>query len=193
METAKTKLDRSVRKARRSTASAKGSQGTDSLIKQIIDQSYPPNSCPLCDNEETTRTKAEQHYRSSHKGKQGYMCMDPECEQGFSCRAGLQYHLHAAHTFKREKDNVVIATRKNKLTSSKLPELHRDLTQELQLHYNPLVCPRCKEEFTKKTQTIVHISNNHPKEKLFKCFVKHCPHDQGFGSLVALIYHLAKH
>ncbi|CAO3584126.1 unnamed protein product [Absidia cylindrospora] len=121
--------------------------------------------------------------------------MDKSCGQGFSSRPGLQYHLRAAHSFSKVKDNIIITSSKPKeiKTTQRGVKLNADMAKRLSAHYNPLVCPGCKEEFAKKTQTLHHINTSHPKEKLFQCFVTNCQHDQGFGSLQALIYHLAKH
>ncbi|SAL97934.1 hypothetical protein [Absidia glauca] len=140
------------------------------LIKQVLDHHYPVTICPVCNLEDSSRARIETHYRQKHKGEPGYHCLDPACGQSFTSRPGLQYHSQASHTVKLENDMLVISGWKPK--SSSKPTLPVAMSEQLDLHYNPLVCPTCNEHFTKKTQTILHINSAHPKSKPFKCFIK---------------------
>jgi hypothetical protein len=69
------------------------------LASELIDESYPPSICPVCnEHPENGRSGADLHFKAEHSGVKAFKCAHPSCESCFSSRPGLKYHLEHAHT-----------------------------------------------------------------------------------------------
>jgi hypothetical protein len=64
----------------------------------LMDATYPPLLCPSCKHIANNRTEADHHYRSNHHGERNFVCMHPYCQQTYSSKGGLKYHLEHMHT-----------------------------------------------------------------------------------------------
>jgi hypothetical protein len=69
------------------------------LASELIDESYPPSICPVCnEHPENGRSGADLHFKTEHSGVKAFKCVHSSCESCFSSRPGLKYHLEHAHT-----------------------------------------------------------------------------------------------
>ncbi|KAI7873945.1 uncharacterized protein EV154DRAFT_527533 [Mucor mucedo] len=67
------------------------------LIMELIDETYPPTVCPTCLYTASGRSDADLHFKTEHHGNKAFKCVDPTCEQAYSSKPGLRYHLEHAH------------------------------------------------------------------------------------------------
>lgn len=72
----------------------------------LMDATYPPLLCPSCKHIANNRTEADHHYRSSHHGEKNFVCMHPYCQQTYSSKAGLKYHLEHMHAISHIPENA---------------------------------------------------------------------------------------
>ncbi|ORX46114.1 hypothetical protein DM01DRAFT_1339753 [Hesseltinella vesiculosa] len=165
---------------------------TSDYAAALLNDHYPPTYCCVCGYQGSTRFDTDDHFRKLHKGNRAFKCMHEPCSQAFTSRPGLQYHLTMAHTIEKQNGKIVITSWKGKANSVE-KELDENLAQQLASHYDLLTCPKCYSKFSNKTKTKDHIVASHNKEKIFKCFVDNCSHDEGFASFLGLVYHLAKY
>jgi hypothetical protein len=77
---------------------AADTKSTSAMLLALIDASYPPLFCPSCRHVAANRTEADHHYRSTHHGERIFVCMHPYCQQAYSSKGGLRYHLEHMHT-----------------------------------------------------------------------------------------------
>jgi hypothetical protein len=68
------------------------------MILALMDATYPPLLCPSCKHIAVNRTEADRHYQTSHHGERNFLCMHPYCQQSYSSKGGLRYHLEHMHT-----------------------------------------------------------------------------------------------
>jgi hypothetical protein len=67
------------------------------LLLALIDEIYPPLICPECYQTSSGRSEADEHFRELHRGRKVFQCVSSTCEQAYSTKAGLRYHLEHAH------------------------------------------------------------------------------------------------
>ncbi|EIE84406.1 hypothetical protein G6F57_011899 [Rhizopus arrhizus] len=67
------------------------------MLNMLIDQAYPPNACPSCFEVFTARSEAKEHFKEQHRGEKTYQCLAHNCEQSYSSKPGLRYHLLNGH------------------------------------------------------------------------------------------------
>lgn len=67
------------------------------LLLALIDEIYPPLICPECYQTSYGRSEADRHFRELHRGRKVFQCVSFTCEQIYSTKAGLRYHLEHAH------------------------------------------------------------------------------------------------
>lgn len=75
------------------------------LILQLIEESYPPLVCPVCFQTSVGRAEADMHLKSKHHGQKVFKCVAPNCNQAYSSKPGLRYHLEHVHQVSRTNDN----------------------------------------------------------------------------------------
>ncbi|KAJ2965052.1 hypothetical protein NQZ79_g127 [Umbelopsis isabellina] len=76
---------------------APDTKSASAMMLALIDASYPPLLCPSCKHVAANRTEADHHYRSNHHGERNFVCMHPYCQQAYSSKGGLRYHLEHMH------------------------------------------------------------------------------------------------
>jgi hypothetical protein len=67
------------------------------FLMALIDEIYPPLVCPECYQISSGRSEADQHLKVLHHGRKIFQCVSSTCEQAYSTKAGLRYHLEHAH------------------------------------------------------------------------------------------------
>lgn len=67
------------------------------LIMELIDETYPPFVCPTCDHTASARSLVDSHFKSAHHGVKAFKCVHTKCDQAYSSKPGLRYHLEHAH------------------------------------------------------------------------------------------------
>lgn len=67
------------------------------LIMELIDETYPPLVCPTCLHTASARSEADLHFKTEHHGKKVFKCVHTRCDQSYSSKPGLRYHLEHAH------------------------------------------------------------------------------------------------
>lgn len=67
------------------------------LIMELIDEVYPPTVCPTCLHTASGRSEADLHFKTEHHGVKAFRCVNAQCEQAYSSKPGLRYHLEHAH------------------------------------------------------------------------------------------------
>lgn len=67
------------------------------LVMGLIDEIYPPTICPICLYTADSRLEADSHFKKEHYSSKPFRCLHSECEQTYSSKAGLRYHLEHAH------------------------------------------------------------------------------------------------
>lgn len=67
------------------------------LIMELIDETYPPSVCPTCLYTASGRSDADLHFKTEHHGIKAFKCVNAACEQTYSSKPGLRYHLEHAH------------------------------------------------------------------------------------------------
>lgn len=75
------------------------------LILQLIEETYPPLVCPDCFQISSGRAEADQHLKSKHHGQKVFKCVASNCNQVYSSKPGLRYHLEHAHQITRINEN----------------------------------------------------------------------------------------
>lgn len=68
------------------------------LIMGLIDETYPPFVCPTCYFTASARSLIDAHFKNTHRGVKAFKCVDAKCDQAYSSRPGLRYHLEHAHS-----------------------------------------------------------------------------------------------
>jgi hypothetical protein len=67
------------------------------LIMELIDEIYPPLVCPTCLHIASGRSEADAHFKNEHHGTKVFECVHTKCDQAYSSKPGLRYHLEHAH------------------------------------------------------------------------------------------------
>ncbi|KAI9266356.1 hypothetical protein EDC94DRAFT_35908 [Helicostylum pulchrum] len=91
------------------------------LVMGLIDEIYPPTICPICLYTADSRLEADSHFKKEHYSSKPFRCLHSECEQTYSSKAGLRYHLEHAHRVTLVSD----------MESPKKPENHNNTSSNL--------------------------------------------------------------
>lgn len=67
------------------------------IILELIEEIYPPLICPSCFHKSKGRAEADQHLKEKHHGQKLYNCASTSCEQAYSSKGGLRYHIEHNH------------------------------------------------------------------------------------------------
>lgn len=95
----KTEVPRNTGPGRHRSVDLKG------LIMELIDEIYPPLVCPTCYHISSGRSEADAHFKNEHHGFKVFECMHTKCDQAYSSKPGLRYHLEHAHQVTMVSDN----------------------------------------------------------------------------------------
>lgn len=190
------------------------------LIMELIDETYPPFVCPSCDHTASARSLVDSHFKSAHHGVKAFKCVHTKCDQAYSSKPGLRYHLEHAHNVtlntgshaqtnqsskssKSTSSSKLISNSKQQHTNHtnvesnskklKKQELSPYLQNKLDSTYNITVCPSCKEQFKRKTHVIRHLVEVHHGEEPYKCVVSNCKRTKTYATREGLVYHLASY
>ncbi|KAI9277808.1 hypothetical protein BY458DRAFT_86172 [Sporodiniella umbellata] len=98
------------------------------LLTEIIEDIYPPLTCPVCFENHSTRAEADSHAKEKHHGEKPFECL-AECEQAYSSRNGLRYHLFNIHSVQPVAGEAL--TKPDSTSSKKTKTSHRILEKDL--------------------------------------------------------------
>lgn len=70
-------------------------------LLSLIDNTYPPQLCTICDRISRGASESEQHFRSQHAGRRRFRCLHPHCERQFNSRGALHFHLSHSHIIRQ--------------------------------------------------------------------------------------------
>ncbi|CEJ03304.1 hypothetical protein G6F70_002284 [Rhizopus microsporus] len=188
------------------------------MLTALIDKIYPPLVCPSCLHVSLARSDADEHFKDKHHGEKVYECIAYNCDQAYSSKAGLRYHLQKSHqvNLNPEKGKQLVSKTGHQSTSTALPtkskpmttrnnnnnntstkrhrrELSAALQKKLDETYSATVCPSCKKNFSKKTHVINHLVEAHQGEEPYKCIIDNCKRVKNYATREGLVYHLVSY
>ncbi|KAI8359103.1 hypothetical protein EDC96DRAFT_238726 [Choanephora cucurbitarum] len=67
------------------------------VVAHMIDLAYPSLICPCCLQESKVKTEADEHMKAEHKGVKMFECLSPLCNQIYTTKGGLKYHVEHVH------------------------------------------------------------------------------------------------
>ncbi|KAI7880782.1 hypothetical protein K492DRAFT_177651 [Lichtheimia hyalospora FSU 10163] len=62
----------------------------------LINVTYPPRICSLCDKTFRSASETDHHYKISHTRRR-FLCLHPHCDRRFSSRTALHFHMTRSH------------------------------------------------------------------------------------------------
>lgn len=67
------------------------------ILTELIEEFYPPLVCAICLDVSATRADSDMHFKAKHRGEKAFECLGHDCQQAYSSRSGLRYHLLTNH------------------------------------------------------------------------------------------------
>lgn len=65
-------------------------------LLSLINVTYPPHICSLCDKTFRSASETDYHCKISHKCRR-FLCLHPHCDRRFSSRTALHFHMTRSH------------------------------------------------------------------------------------------------
>ncbi|CDH58524.1 predicted protein [Lichtheimia corymbifera JMRC:FSU:9682] len=65
-------------------------------LLSLINVTYPPRICSLCDKTFRSASETDHHYKLSHRCRR-FLCLHPHCDRRFSSRTALHFHMTRSH------------------------------------------------------------------------------------------------
>lgn len=65
-------------------------------LLSLINVTYPPRICSLCDKTFRSASETDHHYKISHRCRR-FLCLHPHCDRRFSSRTALHFHMTRSH------------------------------------------------------------------------------------------------